>query len=104
MVNGRLFVVKKGGLSSSFNVEEGKTNWSLKRIGNLGDYYSSPVAADGKIFVMGENGFIVVLEDSPELKVLAKNDLGETCLSTPAIADGRLFIRTRNKLFCIGNP
>ena len=102
-VNGKVFVVKKGGLSSCFDAAEGKTNWSLKRIGNLGDYYSSPVAADGKIYVTGENGFVVVLEDSPEMNVISRNDLGETCLSTPAIADGRIFIRTRNKLFCISN-
>jgi outer membrane protein assembly factor BamB len=53
--------------------------------------------------VTGENGVIVVLADEPELKVLAKNDLGETCIATPAIADGRLFIRTRTKLYCIGD-
>lgn len=103
VVNDKLFVVKKGGLSSCFNVSEGKTHWELKRIGNLGDYYSSPVAADGKIFVTGENGFLVVLEDGPEMKILAKNDMGGSCIATPAIADGRIFIRTREKIFCIAN-
>jgi hypothetical protein len=45
---------------------------------------------------------VVVLENSPELNVLATNDLGESCLGTPAIADGRLYFRTRGHLFCVG--
>ncbi len=46
---------------------------------------------------------IVVLAAGPELKVLAKNDMGETCIAGPAIADGRLFIRTRTTLFCVSH-
>lgn len=98
----RLFVVKAGGISTSLNTTNGKPNWELERIDNLGDHYASPIAADGKIFVAGRNGFVVVLEDSASLDVLAKNDMGGEILATPAIADGRLFIRTREKLFCIG--
>ena len=99
----QLFVVKKGGLSSSFDVSTGKTHWELSRIRNIGDYYGSPVAGDGKIYVPGENGFIVVLEQGPKLKVLAKNDIGESCLATPAISDGRIFIRGRQSLFCFSS-
>ncbi len=97
----RLFVVKSGGLSSCFDITQGKTLWEKQRIRNFGDYYASPVAADGKIYVAGKNGFVVVLADAPELKILAKNDMGSDILATPAIADGRLFIRTREKLYCI---
>jgi outer membrane protein assembly factor BamB len=100
VVANQLFVVKKGGLSSSFDVATGKSHWELSRIRNIGDYYGSPVAGDGKIYVPGENGFIVVLEQGPKLKVLAKNDIGQSCLATPAIADGRIFIRGRQSLFC----
>lgn len=103
LVNDKLFVVKQGGLSSCFDASTGKSHWSLKRINNLGNYYASPVAGDGKIYVTGENGFIVVLADSPSFEILAKNDMGDSCVATPAIADGRLFIRTKEKLFCVGN-
>jgi outer membrane protein assembly factor BamB len=102
VVGEQLFVVKKGGLSSSFDAATGKTHWELGRIRNIGDYFSSPVAGDGKIYVTGENGFIVVLSQGSKLNVLAKNDMGESCLATPAIADGRLYIRGRQTLFCIG--
>jgi outer membrane protein assembly factor BamB len=103
LLNGRLFVVKKGGISSCFDAKTGAPLWYLKRIRNLGNYYASPVAGDGKIYVTGENGFVVVLADAAEFKILAKNDLGESCVATPAIADGRLFFRTRGKLYCIGD-
>lgn len=98
----RLLVVKGGGLSTSLNTGTGKPNWELERIDNLGDHYASPVAADGKVFIAGRNGFVVVLEDSASLDVLAKNDMGGEIIATPAIADGRLFLRTREKLFCVG--
>jgi outer membrane protein assembly factor BamB len=103
VVAGQLFVVKRGGLSSSFDAATGKERWKLARIGNIGEYFASPVAADGKIYVPGENGFIVVISQGPKLEILAKNDMGEPCIATPAIADGRLFIRTRESLYCISD-
>ncbi|MBI1917701.1 MAG: PQQ-binding-like beta-propeller repeat protein, partial [Planctomycetes bacterium] len=103
LVDGRLLLVKSGGLSSCFEAARGKRLWLKERIGNPGDHLASPVSGDGKIYVTGENGVVVVLAAGPELKVLAKNDLAETCIATPAIADGRLFIRTRTTLFCVGS-
>ena len=103
VTEGRLFVVKKGGISACFDTANGETVWMKKRIRNLGNYYASPIAGDGKIYVMGENGYMTVLEQGPKLKVLAKNDLGDSCVATPAIADGRIYVRTLNKLFCFSN-
>jgi hypothetical protein len=94
-------MVKTGGIASCFNAMDGKPLYMLKRINNFGSYFASPIAADGKIFVTGENGFVVVLADSPKLQILAKNDMGDTCMATPAVADGRLYIRTKESLFCI---
>ncbi len=102
VVGEQLFIVKRGGLSSSFDIANGKSHYELNRIRNIGDYFASPVAGDGKIYVTGENGFIVVLEQGSKLKVLATNDVGESCVATPAIADGRLFVRGRESLFCFG--
>lgn len=102
VVGDQLFVVKRGGLASSFNPGSGQTHWEVKRINNLGEYYASPIAGDAKIYVTGENGFVVVLAAGRELNVLAKNDLGGSCIATPAIADGRLYFRTSEKLLCFG--
>jgi outer membrane protein assembly factor BamB len=102
VIGNQLFVVKKGGISSSFDTKTGEPLWDQTRIRNIGDYYASPVAGDGKIYVVGENGFCVVLKAGTQLDILAKNDLGESCLATPSIADGRLYFRTRNTLYCFG--
>jgi outer membrane protein assembly factor BamB len=99
--NDRLYIVKAGGLSSCYDTRTGKALWERSRLGNFGDYFASPIAADGKVYISGKNGFIVTLEDGPELKLLGKNDIGEEIIATPAIADGRLFIRTRENLICV---
>jgi outer membrane protein assembly factor BamB len=99
--NDRLYIVKSGGLASCYDTRAGKALWERSRIGNFGDYFASPVAAAGKVYIAGKNGFIVELEDGPELKVLGKHDMGEEIIATPAIADGRMFIRTRENLICV---
>ena len=99
----QLFMVKKGGISACFDSNNGKTIWMKKRINNFGNYYASPVAGDGKIYVAGENGFVLVLREGPELEELARNDMGNDILGTPAIADGRIYIRARKKLVCVGD-
>ncbi len=101
--NDRLYVVKSGGLSSCFNALTGEKHWELTRLRTYGDYYASPIAADGKVYLASRNGFVVVLEDGPELKILSKNDMDEEILATPAIADDRIFIRTRESIVCVSN-
>lgn len=97
----RLLLVKSGGLSSCFTAADGKQVWYRQRIDNEGSYMASMVSGDGKIYAAGHNGTVVVLSAGPKLEVLARNDMGESILGTPAIADGRLYVRTRTKLFCV---
>src|SRR2546428_384853 len=68
--------------------------------GALGDYFSSPVAADDKIYTLSEEGRASVIKPGAEWEVLAVNDLADSCKATPAIADSRLYIRTRGALYC----
>lgn len=98
--DGRLFMVKKGGLSAAFDLKTGDTVWMKKRIKNYGNYYASPIAAGGYIYVPGENGAIVVIKSARELEIVSKNDIGDSIVATPAIADNRLFVRSVNKLYC----
>ena len=102
VVGGRMWLVKCGGIATCFDTTDGKLLWGPKRINNAADYFASPVYGDGKIYMAGENGFVVVLKDGPELEVLAKNDLGGSIVATPAVADGRLYVRTREALLCLG--
>ena len=100
VVGDQVFVVKKGGISASFRAATGDEVWVKKRLRNFGNYYASPIAGDGKIYVMGENGFLVVLRQGPKVDILAKNDMGDSCVATPAIADSRIYVRTLHKLYC----
>lgn len=102
VVDGRLLLIKGGGLSSAFSTRTGDPIWYQKRIGNAGGYLASPVAGDGKIYVAAQNGHVVVLKIGPELEVLADNDMEESIIGTPGISDGKLYIRTRTKLYCVG--
>lgn len=65
-------------------------------------YSSSPVLADGRVYMSNEEGTTVVLKAGPEFEVLAENDLGEYTLSSPAISDGQIFLRTEKAVYCIG--
>ena len=67
-----------------------------------GTYSASPVLADGKIYVTNEDGVTSVIKAGPQFEVLAENDLAEYCLSSPAVSEGQLFIRTSGHLYCIG--
>ena len=63
---------------------------------------ASPVLADGKIYATNESGVTTVLRAAPRFEILALNDLGGYTLSSPAISDGQIFIRTADALYAIG--
>jgi outer membrane protein assembly factor BamB len=100
--DGRIYTIRNGGMSSCFDAATGGERWLEQRIGVLGDFYASPVAAAGKVFAASQNGTIAVLAAGDTLNVLAKNSLGEAVFATPAIADGRIYVRTAGHLFCFG--
>jgi outer membrane protein assembly factor BamB len=101
VLDDRVLFVKSGGLASAFAAADGKQLWYRQRLDNDGSYMASMVTGDGKIYAAGHNGTVVVVAAGPKLQVLARNDMGESILGTPAIADGRLYIRTRTKLYCV---
>ena len=98
-----MLLVKGGGITTLFDTATGEPLGQPKRIPNTSPYFASPVYGDGKIYIAGDNGRIVVLQNGPDYNVLAKNDMEESIVATPAISDGRLVVRTRTKLFSIGN-
>jgi len=102
VADGRMLLIKGGGISTVFDTRTGEPLRGPKRIANASDYFASPVAGDKKIYVAGENGKIVVLKNDANYEVLAVNDVGGSIVATPAIAGDALFVRTRDKLLCIG--
>jgi outer membrane protein assembly factor BamB len=98
--SGRMFLVKCGGITTVFDVADGKTARGPKRMVNACDYFASPIVGDGKVYVAGDNGILTVLKDDPSYEILAENDMSDSIVATPAIADGRIFTRTRSRLIC----
>ena len=79
----------------------GKIHWNERAV-RSGRFFGSPVAANGKVFCIDSNGKVIVLRGDGQFEVLAENDLDERCNTTPAIAHGRMYIRTYNHLIAIG--
>ena len=67
-----------------------------------GIFSASPVAGDGKIYFVSETGETIVMQSGRTPTVLARNDLGERAVASPAISNGLIFIRTDDHVFCIG--
>jgi outer membrane protein assembly factor BamB len=99
--DGRMLLIKGGGISTVYSLKKGKQLQGAKRIQNSSEYFASPIVGDNKVYMAGENGVIVVLDAADNFKLLAKNDMQDSILGTPAIADGSIFVRTRSKLYCI---
>ncbi|HET9320984.1 MAG TPA: PQQ-binding-like beta-propeller repeat protein [Bryobacteraceae bacterium] len=99
--NGRIYTVLNGGIVFSRVAKTGELVYS-GRTGAMGYYYSSPVAADNKIYLASEEGVVVVLDGGEELKVLARNKLNGQILATPAIVDGKIYVRTEDYLYAFG--
>lgn len=99
---GVLYIVTNGGILTALSPKTGEV-FKLGRLqGAIENYYSSPVAADGKVFLTSESGKVVVIRADSEWEVLAVNDLGEDSYATPALSQGDIFVRTSKTLFCFG--
>jgi hypothetical protein len=92
-------VLKNGGLLTSFNPETGSVEKAGRMAGAFGNYMASPVAAEGKIYLAGEEGKVTVLKAGAQWEVLQTNDLDEACYATPALAGGSIYLRTNNALY-----
>jgi len=102
LYQGVLYLVRDGGIMTSLDPRTGEP-FKVERLrGALDRYWSSPVAGDGKIYVLSESGKLTVLRADGDFQILAQNDLDDICFSTPAIADSSLYVRTRSALYSFG--
>ncbi len=95
-----IFLVKDGGIVSSLDARDGKLLKQARARGT-GSYYSSPVAGDGKVYLVSEKGVMSVLKAEGEWSVLASHDFQERTVATPVIHNGRLYVRTEKALYCL---
>ena len=96
-----VYVVNDRGIVWCLDARTGKEVYGRTRI-KSGTYSGSPVLADGKIYVTNEDGVTVVFKAGPKFELLAENDLDDYSLSSPAISDGQIFIRTSKFLHASG--
>jgi outer membrane protein assembly factor BamB len=97
-----LYMINDSGILISFDPTTGNVIKQGRLHGAIDKYFSSPVAADDKVFLIGQGGQVSVLKAAGEWEVLAVNELDDECYATPAIADGRIYIRTRSALYSFG--
>jgi outer membrane protein assembly factor BamB len=96
---GLIYMSTEAGVAACVDASTGKSLWKQR----LGGYFSaSPVAADGKVYLTNEEGQTFVLAAGGEYRLLAENDIGERTLASPAIAKGRILLRTDEHLIAIG--
>ncbi len=97
-----LYVVRDGGIVSTFDPQTGKLLREERLKNAIGDYYASPVAADGRIYFVSKDGKITVVRAGADWEVVSSGNLDEQVIATPAIANGRIYIRTDQALYCFG--
>ena len=102
LYQGVLYMINDGGIATSFQPDTGEVIARGRIRGAVDDFYASPVAADDKLFFVGASGKVAVVRPGGSFDVLAVNDLGSPSYATPAIGDGRIYIRTVNTLWAFG--
>jgi outer membrane protein assembly factor BamB len=102
LYNNVLYMVNDGGIVTSFNPATGDVIKQGRLTGALGNYFASPVAADGHVFFTSQPGVVAVLKPDGDLTPVVVNPLNEDIYATPAVADGRIYVRTTQALWAFG--
>jgi len=98
--DGLLFIGTSYGVFVCYDAITGEKYWEHE---GYEGYYASPIVADGKVYAVDMGGIMHIFEVNKELKVLGEPKLGEKVFASPAFADGMIYLRGDNSLFCIGN-
>jgi len=96
-----LFFINQGGILTSMDPGSGDVI-KRARLNHGSGYYASPVAAEGRIYLIDTDGKLAVVSAEAEWNVLHTSDFSESCHATPAIAAGRIYVRTGKSLYCFG--
>lgn len=96
-----LFIVSDNGIAKCLDAHTGLPQWTQRL---AGDYKASPLAADGRIYFLNTTGLSTVISATDRFERLAENQLDDQFLASPAVSDGRLFLRGRKFLYCLGEP
>jgi outer membrane protein assembly factor BamB len=98
---GLVYMIKNGGIASCMDAESGELLFS-ERLGASGPYFSSPIAANGRIYIASLNGIITVFKAGDQLNIIAQNDMDERINATPAVIGNTIYVRTTENLYAFG--
>jgi outer membrane protein assembly factor BamB len=96
---GFVYIIKDGGMLSRFAAKSGEPTYEQERIGTLGSYYASPVAADGRLYVVSLDGVLTVLAAGDKPEVLGRAEFKERIAATPALVDKTIYVRSAENLW-----
>jgi outer membrane protein assembly factor BamB len=99
---GHVYTMQSGGMVSCYDAKSGAILYQAERVDAGGDYYSSAVGANGRVYIASQNGVVVVLDAGEAFKVLARNKLDEQLFATPAVLDGHIYLRGDTHMFAFG--
>ena len=99
VVGDLLFLWADEGIVTCADVHSGEVHWR-KRVG--GTYYASPICVGRHIYNISSAGKVMVLAAEPRYKLVSRHELGDSCHSTPAVANGVMYLRTFSKLYSLG--
>jgi outer membrane protein assembly factor BamB len=103
LYRGRLYLIRNGGVVTCLDAASGKLIYR-SRVGSTGVYYASPIAAAGRVYLASGDGVVTVIAaDKDNLEVLARNEIGEDIVATPAIGGRAIYLRTLRALYAFGD-
>jgi outer membrane protein assembly factor BamB len=98
---GIVYIVRFNGVLSAFDAKTGERKFQERLSGGTAAFTASPVAADGKVYLANEDGQVFVLKAGPSYELISLNDMGSPVLATPALSEGRVYIRTASQVIAI---
>jgi len=97
----KLYNVNWNGTISCLDPITGKEIYNAK-LGASKSFIASPVASDGRIYIVDEEGTIFIISDEPSFRQIAEIPMNDICMTAPSITDGFIFFRTQNYLYAVG--
>jgi outer membrane protein assembly factor BamB len=104
LYNGAIYLLKtNSGVISAFDAKSGKPHYQVQRIEGVPNVFASPVAAAGRIYVVGREGATAVLKEAPAFEIIATNTLDDHFDASPALVDREMYLRGKKYLYCLAH-
>ena len=102
LYNDKLYVLRSNnGILSCFDAKTGAQIYSGQRMEGMGNLYSSPVAAQGRIYILGHKGIMFVIKAGPTFEILAKNQLNDNFNASTVVIGNVMYLRGYKNIYCI---